>query len=86
MSRLEAIKDFYIFTLDKWSVVLDKVILKFPNDKLDFKPTEISRTVAEMATHVYQMVFMYAYAVENDKFREEDFQKIALVACDGIEL
>ena len=83
MSRLEAIREYYIFALDKWSVVLDKALLKFPNDKLNYKLTEISRTVAEIATHVYQMIFMYAYAVENDKFHESDFQKIPFKAEDA---
>ncbi|MHA2251541.1 MAG: DinB family protein [Candidatus Kariarchaeaceae archaeon] len=83
MSRLEAIKEYYIQTLDKWSVVLDKAILKFPDDKLEFKPTDISYTVAEMATHVYQMAFMYAYAVKYGEFKEKNFQEIPFRAEDA---
>ncbi len=76
MSRIVTIKEFCNIAIDYWLLVADKAILKIPTGKLGFKPTEESRTVAELATHMYRAAYMLTRVVAIGVFRERDFQDL----------
>lgn len=73
MEELEFYKNWIYYTLDNPLKVLDKAILKIPNDKLQYSPAPPLRTASELIVHTYQQVFMYIYAVRMGEFKESDF-------------
>ena len=76
MSRIAVIKELCYNAINRWLLVTDKAILMIPTNKLRFKPTEESRTAAELAIHIYRAAYMLIRVVATGVFHERDFQDL----------
>ena len=76
MSRITTVRELCYNAINQWLLVVDKAILKIPANQLAFKPTNESRTAAELATHIYRAAYMLTRVVATGVFHERDFQHL----------
>ncbi|MCX8010828.1 MAG: DinB family protein [Ignavibacteria bacterium] len=71
----ECLKESYKY-LKMQNSVLRKLIALFPDDKLNYKPTESIRTVKEIIVHLYGGAKAGVYAIEKGSLSEEENNSI----------
>ena len=74
--QIAGIKAMYDHTLEKVMKVLDKGAVLIPNEHLQYKASEKTRSVSSLYVHIYQMVC--TVGTVNEKFTHEDFNNIAI--------
>ena len=72
------IKGMYDYTLERVMKVLDKGAVLIPNEHLQYKASEKTKSVSSLYIHIYQMAYMYTVGTINGKFTHEDFNEIAI--------
>lgn len=70
MNKEQALKMFEYFRMVLG--VTRKLVDQFPEDKMNFKPTEESRTVAEIVVHMYTFMGEAMEAVRDGKFETSE--------------
>ena len=76
--QIAGIKAMYDYTLEKVMKVLDKGAALIPDEHLQYKASEKTRSVSSLYVHIYQMAYMCTVGAVNGKFTHEDFNKIAI--------
>ncbi|MHA2100196.1 MAG: DinB family protein [Candidatus Kariarchaeaceae archaeon] len=78
MSKLQYIQRNLGHTVKNIMRVAEMIIDKFPNEKLNYKPTEGSMPAGYMATHIYNMAYLYATGTKNGVFTHQDFDSLPI--------
>lgn len=65
------------YTINYSLKVVDKAVKMIPPDKLDWKPVEDAMTAAELALHIYQVAYTYAWGTKKGKVTKDDYKIIA---------
>jgi uncharacterized damage-inducible protein DinB len=69
MSKLEIVRYQTEHLLDRALKVLDKAILKIPLDQLEFSPTAETMTAKQLASHIYQTLYILTRSTSLGEFR-----------------
>ena len=69
MSKLEIVRHKTEHLLDRALVVLDKAVMMIPDDQLLFQPTPENMTAKQLASHIYQTVYVLTRTTSLGEFR-----------------
>lgn len=80
----DSIKEIYVFLKLSHGVFL-KLLNKFSDDMLDFRPTEKSRSVREIVVHVYGSMKASNFAIKNGRLSKEENEQFETTDAKTVE-
>lgn len=76
MSKLDSVKSQLDYTLNRAMKTLDKAIMLIPDDKLSWKPSDDSMSIADLGIHVYMCSLVYMAGTVKGEFTNDDYSII----------
>ena len=77
-SSVDEIKRMYDYTTERVMKVLDKGAALIPNEHLQYKASEQTRSLSAMYAHIYLTAYMCTVGGINGKFVYEDFNEVPI--------
>ena len=77
-SSVDEIKRMYDYTTERVMKVLDKGAALIPNEHLQYKASENSRSLSALYAHIYLTAYMNTVGGINGKFVYEDFNEVPI--------
>jgi len=76
MASLNELKNLILYSTNQVFKTIEQIIEKVPENQLDFKPTEKSKSFGNLSVHLYNMCYLYFAGPVFGKFSHEDFQNL----------